>query len=134
MNELKRPWLETAPWQSVVSVNQAVCQAKEAKHLPNGNFDSARKIWEEAFEKQLSLDQALEICRRCRTLQPFRFYNSNTFAAVGKNVLQPVLQALPPVEAQIVSSTVAHYIAGQINAREKDGILRHFKGVLEQAG
>jgi hypothetical protein len=134
MNQLKRPWLQTAPWQSVVSENQAICQAKESKHLPNASFDAARRIWEDAFDKPLTLDDALEVCRRCRDLQPFRFYNTNTFASIGKAIMDPLLKALPPVESQIVASTASHYVAGQISAREKEKVFLHFKHLGEQGG
>ena len=71
----------------------------------------------------MSLRQALEICRRCHKLSPFCFYNGNTFAAIGRTMVQDMLRKLPPVKAHAYRSVVGHYIAGTAGDEELDKAL-----------
>ena len=121
-------WLSNAPWDTVLSVNQALCQAQNTSHQPKEKAsESARQIWEKAVPQHMSLEEVLDVCRRCHELAPFAFNNGNTFAAIGKTLVEDLLKALPPVEAQIVRTTVAHYIVGQIGKKELLQVLRHFE-------
>jgi hypothetical protein len=64
------------------------------------------------------LREALDLCRKCHQLAPFCFYNGNTFAAIGRTIIQEILKKLPPVKAHNFRSVVGHYIAGTIGSRE----------------
>ena len=121
MNKL---WLEDWPWDSVVTINAGLCKKRNALHKPTSEgHDLAKKIWEESRLIHLSLRRTLEICRRCHKLSPFCFYNGNTFAAIGRIIIQDVLRKMPPVKAQAVRSVVGHYIAGTAGEDELDQAL-----------
>lgn len=128
MNQFHKQWLGTVPWETVLTVNQALCQAQNTPHQPKEKAcDEARQLWEKAIPQQMSLKEVLDVCRRCHELAPFNFNNGNTFAAIGKTLVEDWLKRLPPVEAQIIRTTVAHYIAGQVGKKELVQVLRHFE-------
>ena len=134
MIQLEKQWLSVAPWESVLSVNQALCSAKKEIHQPNPKgYDAARNLWEKSISRTMSLRDALDVCRRCQELGPFVLFNANTFTALGRTLLEDGLKLLPPVEAQIIRSTVSHYIAGMIGKRELAQVLGHFEALWRQA-
>jgi hypothetical protein len=117
-----------APWQSVLTTNQSLCQAKELTSDPNEKgYDLARRLWEQSAQQPLALSDALDLCRKCHQLGPFTFNNGNTFAAVGQALVADYAQALPPVEAQILRNTVGHYIVGMIGRKELHRVFHHFE-------
>jgi hypothetical protein len=121
MNKL---WLEQWPWDTVVTINAALCKEKNASHKPaSEGYESAKSVWEESRFIPLSLRQTLEICRRCHKLSPFCFYNGNTFAAIGRIIVQDVLHKMSPVKAHAFRSVVGHYIAGTAREEELDQAL-----------
>ena len=73
---------------------------------------------ESARKRELALRETLDICRQCHKLAPFCSYNGNTFAAIGRTIIQPLLQKLSPVKAHGFRSVVGHYIAGTAGADE----------------
>jgi hypothetical protein len=75
----------------------------------------------------MSLRQAIEICRRCHKLSPFCFYNGNTFAAIGRTMVQDMLRKLPPAKAHAFRSVVGHYIAGTAGDEELDKALEELE-------
>ena len=128
MTKLQKAWLEAVPWETVLTVNQALCQAQQTVCRPKDKtYESARQLWEKSSARTMSLPEVLEICRRCQDLGPFIFSNGNTFAAIGKTLVEDWVKTLPPVEAQIVRTTVGHYIAGLIGKKELLEVLRHFE-------
>lgn len=128
MTDLQQQWLSAVPWESVLAVNKALCLAQ--KHEPTFNpqgLEATRQIWLGAAARTLALKEVLDLCRQCRELGPFTINNGNTFAAVGRTLIEDWLNSLPPLEAQIVRTTVCHYIVGQVGQRELIQVLGHFK-------
>lgn len=124
-------WLSAAPWDSVLALNKALCQAQKLEPLNAAKgYEPARSLWEKSFQKTMSLQGAIEICFECHELGPFTFNNGNTFAAIGRTLIDEYLKAMPPVEAQIVRTTVCHYIVGMIGRKELQQVLRHFEPLL----
>ena len=118
---MNKPWLRDWPWDTVISINAALCKEKKALHKPTSDgFERARKLWEDSRAINLSLRQTLEICRRCHKLSPFIFYNGNTFVAIGRIIIQDIISELSPVKAQAFRSVVGHYIAGTAGDAEMD--------------
>ena len=116
---MKQQWLKDWPWQTVVVINAGLCKEKKALHKPTSDgYAPAQKLWESASQRALTLRETLDICRRCHKLAPFCFYNGNTFAAIGRTIIQDILQQLPPVKAHTLRSVVGHYIAGTAGADE----------------
>jgi hypothetical protein len=122
---MKKVWLKDWPWTTVVTINAALCKEKQALHQPTSDgYEPARKIWEEARSRELTLREVFDLCRRCHRLAPFCFYNGNTFAAIGRTLIQGLLEKLPPVQAHSFRSVVGHYIAGTAGAREMSEALK----------
>ena len=128
MIHLQQQWLKAVPWESVLTVNKALCaaQKQEPKTIAKG-LDAARQLWDGAATRTMALEEVLDLCRRCHELGPFTFSNGNTFAAIGRTLIEDWLKSLTPVEAQIVRTTVGHYIVGLIGRRELLQVLGHFK-------
>lgn len=134
MKRIQKQWLASAPWQTVLSINQALCQAQKTEHKPSAKGHlAAQQTWEAAMPRQMTLPDVLDVCKKCYNLAPFVFNNGNTFAAIAKTLIEDSLKAVPPVEAQIIRTTVAHYVAGLVGRRELLNILAHFEPVLKSA-
>jgi hypothetical protein len=125
---MKKVWLKDWPWETVVAINAALCKEKKALHKPaSDGYEPAHKIWESARARELTLREVLDLCRKCHKLAPFCFYNGNTFAAIGRTIIQDILQKLPPVKAHNLRSVVGHYIAGTIGSKEMTDALADSK-------
>jgi hypothetical protein len=123
--------LSAAPWDSVLALNKALCQAQKIDPLNSAKgYEPGRRLWEKSLGKSMSLPEALDICRDCHELGPFTFNNGNTFAAIGRTLVEEQLKAVPPVEAQILRTTMCHYIVGLIGRKELQQVLRHFEPLL----
>jgi len=121
MNE---KWLKDWPWETVVTINTGLCNQKNALHKPTTDgYEAARRLWEGSRSIELSLRAALEICRRCHKLSPFCFYNGNTFAAIGRTMVQGLIRKMSPVKAHAFRSLVGHYIAGTAGDEELEKAL-----------
>jgi len=134
MKQIQKQWLASVPWQTVLSINLALCQAQKTEHKPSAKgYVAAQQAWAAAMPKQMTLPDVLEVCKKCYNLAPFVFNNGNTFAAIAKTLIEDSLKTVPPVEAQIIRATVAHYVAGLVGKRELLNILAHFEAVLKSA-
>lgn len=128
MTKHAKQWLIAMPWEKVLRLNQAFCQAQNTSHQTKPNiYETARRLWEQSADRQMPLDEILDLCRKCHEMGPFVFNNANTFAAAGKELVAEWVKTLPPLEAQIVSSTISHYIAGLISKKELLKVLQYFE-------
>ena len=131
---MQKKWLLAVPWESVLTVNKALCQAQILEPTTKvRSLEAARQLWESAQPRNSTLKEVLDVCRECHQLSPFMFNNGNTFAAIGRTIVEEWTAGLPPVEAQIVQTTVGHYIAGLIGRRELVQVLKHFHETLKPA-
>jgi hypothetical protein len=122
---MKRHWLKDWPWQTVVTINAGLCKEKSALHKPTSDgYEPAKKLWEESRRGELTLRETLDLCRHCHKLAPFCFYNGNTFAAIGRTIIQDLLRKMPPLQAHSFRSVVGHYIAGTIGKGELNKALK----------
>ena len=81
-----------------MTINAGLCQEKKALHKSTSDgYEPARKLWEKSRGRELTLRDALDLCRRCHKLAPFCFYNGNTFAEIGRTLIQDLLRRMPPV-------------------------------------
>ena len=128
MIDLQQQWLNAVPWESVLTINKALCQAQKLEPMNNAKgLDAVRQLWGAASARSMSLKEVLGLCRQCHELGPFAYNNGNTFAAVGRTLIEEWLKSLTPVEAQILRTTVGHYIVGLVGRRELLQVLEHFK-------
>ena len=113
----QRPWLEQFPWQVVTAQNAVLCQAKNALHRPTSDgHDATKALWEEMHRQPMTLDAAVDLCRRCHKMAPFCFYNGNTFASIIALVVKRL--DLPPDQAFVVRSLAGHIVAGVATPEE----------------
>lgn len=125
-------WLAAVPWESVVTLNQALCQAQKVPYQENARkIENVRARWQQAAPRAMTFLEVLELCRGCQEAMPFVFNNGNTFAAVIRTLTVETLKTLPPLEAQIVRTTICHYVAGQIERKELKQVLAHFSSALK---
>jgi hypothetical protein len=49
---MKQLWLKDWPWETVVTINAALCQEKKALHKPTSDgYEPARKLWEKSRDR-----------------------------------------------------------------------------------
>ncbi len=114
--DLRDEWLEPFDWSYVTQLNAQLCQLKNALHKPTSDgYDEARHLWEESRDKILTIEEALIVCYRCHQLGPFCFFNGNTFVAIARGFIKPVLEHLMDddgMKAAMFRSVVGHFVAG----------------------
>jgi|SRR3954451_2537131 len=125
--ETQKPWLLSLSWEKVKSLNEVLCKQQSTIYQCNSSYEAARQVWEKSCSESMSLQQVLDICRRCYEMSPFTFNNGNTFATIGKNLVEEWLKSLPAVEGQIVRNTIGHYIAGMVSKKELLKVLAYFE-------
>ena len=130
MTRSEKHWLSAVPWESVLTLNKALCQAQKIDPANSKGYEASRLLWEKSVERAMDLNEAIKVCRECHDLDPFTFNNGNTFAAIGRTLVEEFLQQMPPVEAQIIRTTIGHYIVGLIGRKELQQVLKHFAPVL----
>ena len=123
-------WLADYSWEFVTAQNALLCEAKNALHKATSDGHSAtRKLWESRHRDEMSLDEAVELCRRCHRLAPFCFYNGNTFAAIIRDIIHGL--QLPPARAYVVRSLAGHIVAG-VATSDEEAAFREFCSSLER--
>ena len=121
-------WLEPVSWEDVTAINARLCEARGALHKPaSDGHDAARDLWESSRQTVLTLEQAIVICHRCHRLAPFCFFNGNTFVAIARGIIRPVLEQLTARDAMHAAafrSVVGHFVAGTEGLEELRSALR----------
>jgi hypothetical protein len=111
MTPTRRAWLEAFTWEFVTEQNAVLCRAKSALHKPTSDgHDMARDLWLQKHTQLLSLDEVVDLCRRCHRLAPFCFFNGNTFVAVARAVVARL--GLDAEQAFVTRSLAGHIVAG----------------------
>jgi len=119
-------WLAPYSWEFITAQNAALCGAKNAKHGPTSEgHKAAWKLWSDRYTGELTLAEAVELCRKCHQLAPFCFYNGNTFAAVVRDVIQQL--PIPAVEKSVARSLAGHIVAGVASGKEAEEFQRFCK-------
>lgn len=61
--------------------------------------------------------------------------NESTFAALATSIIEDWTNTLPPLEAQILRSTIRHYVADSlVSKRELLQVLSHFQAKFKTNG
>ncbi len=121
-------WLAPVSWEDVTTLNARLCEAKGALHRPaSDGHEPARDLWERSRQTVLSLEEAVVVCHRCHRLAPFCFFNGNTFVAIARGIIRPVLEKLAAEDAMRAAafrSVVGHFVAGTAGLEELRAVLR----------
>lgn len=63
---MKRAWLTSFPWLIVVEINRQLCLPKGALHRETSEgYETTRTLWEDALNREMTLAEAVDLCRRC---------------------------------------------------------------------
>jgi hypothetical protein len=120
MAGLVKNWLQIVPWEAVVSINAALCEARKALHKPTSDgYTPAKELWEKNRSRKLSLSEVFQIGFQCHRLAPFCNYNGNTFVTIIRTLLNDVLKDMPADKAHILRSIAGHIVAGTATDIEK---------------
>ena len=127
-----KKWLEPIPWDVVEFINQSACTRGQAQfgHTSDG-YAQSRQLWEEGMKREMSLEEALDICFKCHRLAPFLNFNGNTFAGIAKAMIRELLPHLGPKLSQAFESVVGHYVAG---TEGREAMLRAVEEVKQKLG
>lgn len=119
-----RRWLRPYSWEFVTAQNAVLCHAKNALHKPTSDgHQKAKTLWEASYQAELTLDDAVEICRKCHRIAPFCFYNGNTFSAIIRDVINEM--GIEAERSYVVRSLAGHIVAG-VATREEEEAFREF--------
>jgi hypothetical protein len=122
-------WLEPFSWDFVSAQNEILCSQKSAHHGPTSDGHAAGKeFWEEARQREMSLFDAIETCRKCHRLAPFTNFNGNTFAAIARILVKRL--NLDFIQENLARSLAGHIVAGVASEEE----VRAFKKFCENLG
>jgi len=123
----KHAWLADFTWEMVAAQNAVLCAAKNALHKPTSDGHAqTQELWERMHGEEMSLDEAVDLCRRCHRSAPFCFYNGNTFASIIAVVIKKL--SLPAEEAYVIRSLAGHIVAGVATEEE----VRAFREFCDQ--
>ena len=116
---MPKAWLAEFPWEGVVALNAQLCAAKQALHKPTSDgYDDARLLWEKSYEREMGLDETVELCRKCHRIAPFCFFNGNTFAAIARTCIVST-SGLSSTDQYLLKNIVGHIVAGTATPEEE---------------
>src|SRR5213594_792815 len=114
--QARAQFLKNRSWELVVGLNRGACARGGAQHGQNSESYAALETeWRRRQAEVSTLDEAIEFLRQCHRRAPFLFFNGNTFADVGRTIVDFVFAELPTTRRREVMSAVAHYIAGVLD-------------------
>jgi hypothetical protein len=114
-----KAWLAEFPWKVVVALNAQLCAAKQALHKPTSDgYDDACSLWEKSYTREMGLDEAIELCRKCHCIAPFCFFNGNTFAAIARTCIVSA-SGLLSTDQYLLKNIVGHLVAGTATPEEE---------------
>src|SRR5438876_11801869 len=111
--QARAQFLKNRSWELVVGLNRGACARGSAQHGQNSESHGAVEAeWRRRQTEAASLAETIEFLRQCQRRAPFLFFNGDTFADVGRTMVDFIFADLPTVRRREVMSAVAHYIAG----------------------
>ena len=105
-------------WQSVVRLNERLCESGRAQHGKNSETHAAcEKEWLEGVQIQRTLLETLDWLRSFHRKAPFLFFNGNTFAEIARTLTDAFFTEFPHARRREAASLAAHYVAGVLDQR-----------------
>jgi hypothetical protein len=124
-----RAWLAEVSWEMVVWQNEQLCKPKNAHHGPTSDGHAeCKRLWEDTRSKTMTLDEMVDLCRRCHRLAPFTNYNGNTFSAIARALIETL--EIPKDSATLARSLAGHIVAGVASDEE----VKAFRKFCESLG
>lgn len=114
--QARAAFLKNRDWELVVRLNRGACERGRAQHGQNSEgYAAAEAAWRARQPQVATLEETIEFLRRCHRQAPFLFFNGNTFADVGRTLVDFLFAEMPTGRRREVMSAVAHYIAGVLD-------------------
>jgi hypothetical protein len=114
--QARATFLKNWDWLTVISINQGACERSRAQHGANSETGTACAAdWEKLRLETLTLGETLDRLRAYHRRAPFLFFNGNTFATIGRELVLALFSDLQPSRKREVSSVIGHYIAGVLD-------------------
>ncbi|MBI5385157.1 MAG: hypothetical protein HZA90_10775 [Verrucomicrobia bacterium] len=111
--QARAAFIKNRSWELVVGLNRGACARGGAQHGPNSeSYAAVEAEWRQFQPEVRSLAETIEFLRQCHRRAPFLFFNGNTFADVGRTIVDFIFADLPTGRRREVMSAVAHFIAG----------------------
>jgi hypothetical protein len=111
--QARAAFLKNRSWELVIGLNRGACARGGAQHgTTKESYGAVEAEWRQRQLQVHSLAETIEFLRQCHRKAPFLFFNGNTFADVGRTVVDFVFAELPTGRRRQLMSAVAHYIAG----------------------
>ncbi len=121
----------------VERLNAALCQHQNVVHKPTSDgYEPARSLWELHRFQELTLERALFIAYECHCLAPFCFFNGNTFVAVVRQMIEPIMAQVAPDDPNLAAqfrSVIGHFVAGTEGIEELREAIRSMEQRLREA-
>jgi len=120
----------------VARLNAALCQHQNVLHKTTSDgHDPARSLWESCRGQSVSLERALLVAYECHCLAPFCFFNGNTFVAIVRQMIEPVLAKVAPNNPNLAAqfrSVIGHFVAGTEGIKELRDAIRTMQQRLSE--
>jgi hypothetical protein len=114
--QARAQFLKNRGWELVIGLNRGACARGGAQHGQNSeSFGAVEAEWRRRQVEVTTLDATIEFLRQCHRRAPFLFFNGNTFADVGRTLVDVVFAELPTSRRRELMSAIAHYIAGVLD-------------------
>jgi len=111
--QARAAFLKNRSWELVVGLNRGACARGGAQHGQNSESYAALEAeWRQRQSLVEPLAETIAFLRQCHRRAPFLFFNGNTFADVGRTIIDLVFADLATGRRREVMSAVAHHIAG----------------------
>lgn len=118
-------------WEVVVRQNRRACERECAQHGPNPETQAEVALaWDAARTVEQTLGAALDFLRACQERAPFLFENAATFAALGRELMQPWVTGLGAARSRAILLAVSDYISGGLARTE---LIEIVEGLWEAA-
>ena len=115
---MRRGWLKDIDWDIVVAINAGLCESANPLHKPTSDgYEVTRIYWLKNYEKEMTLAEAVEVCRRCHRFAPFCFYNGNTFVAIIRDCIAHA-EGFTREQIVLAKSLAGHMVAGTAEPEE----------------
>jgi hypothetical protein len=115
---MKCAWFRSRNWDYVIAVNEGLCRNGNALHKPTTDgYEVTKALWGASQEREMTLAEAVELCRQCHRSAPFCFYNGNTFVAIIRDCIAHVGD-LTPEQTALARSLAGHMVAGTAEPEE----------------
>ena len=118
-------FLENWDWASLASINRGLCARGGAQHgLGRETHEAVARAWEANRQRELTLAETFDFLQACHRGAPFLFFNGNTFAEIGRAIVNAVFFDLPLIRRKEAASAAAHYVTGVLRREEMDAVFR----------